>query len=517
MQKTALKPDTDTFELVVTINGENSDETLLRTLRDSGATLFRVNGAFSDLDSVRTHIHRIRLALGKSSKILLDLPGYKVRFLNLKDELEFEKGAPFFVQKSVLNYPEVIEVLDVHTFLRINDGKNRLEIIGIDPDGFTCVADSSGTIKPGKGLHFQNVSFRPSSVSISDRDRALIGIAKEIQIDFVGLSFVYDANDIAYVKSLLKGSRTRILPKIESKESITNLKGILASSDVFLLDRGDLAGEIGVEHIWHVQKHVIKWCKLLNRKIIIATQVMSSMVHNPLPTIAEIDDLFSLFSQGADGIQLSEETSVGKYPVDAVRSLIRMKRHHVQRLIPKMETGPVFWLLGPTSAGKTTVGRELVRTINHHGGRGVHLDGDEVRNMFPRDHGFSENARLAVVQNLALLANKLAEAGMTVVVSALTAHDRARDYIRTHIENLRLIFIDCPIETCIQRDDKGLYRKALAGEIDTLIGINSPYQPPDHFELRVETEQMPPESAAMQILAHFFDPVAGEASFNSQE
>ena len=140
----------------------------------------------------------------------------------------------------------------------------------------------------------------------------------------------------------------------------------------------------------------------------------------------------------------------------------------------------------------------------------MHLDGDEVRNMFPHDHGFSEKARLAVIENLVLLANKLAGAGMTVVVSALTAHDRARGYIRKHIENLRLIFIDCRIETCIQRDDKGLYRKALAGEIDTLIGINSPYQPPDHFEMRVDTEQMTPESAAMRILAHFFDPVSGE-------
>ena len=290
--------------------------------------------------------------LGESTKILLDLPGYKVRFLNLESDLKFEKDVPFFIHTSLLNYPEVIKVLETKSSLRINDGKNILEIIRIDPDGFACVADSAGTIKPGKGLHLQNVSFRPSIVSISDRDRELIGIAKEMQIEFVGLSFVYDANDIAYVKKLLEGSRTQIFPKIESKESIKNLKDILGSSDVFLLDRGDLAGEIGIENIWHVQKHVIKWCKLLNRKIIIATQVLSSMVDSPVPTIAEIDDLFSLFSRGVDGIQLSEETSIGRFPVDAVSTVTQVKRHHNEKLLPKIDTGTVFWLLGPTSAGK---------------------------------------------------------------------------------------------------------------------------------------------------------------------
>ena len=506
----------DVFELIVTINGSDISGESIKALKNQGATIFRINGAFSDIESVRTNADKIRLELGTAAKILIDLPGYKVRFLNLTQDMAFKQGVPFFVDKALLNYPEALEVLDAHSSLRINDGKNCLEIVRIDPDGFLCAADSSGTIKPGKGLHLRNVSFRPSRVSISDRDRDLIQLAKEMRIEFVGLSFVYDADDILYVKKLLEGSGTQILPKIESKESIQNLDGILDSATAFILDRGDLAGEIGIENIWHVQKYVIKKCKISNRKIFIATQVLSSMINNPLPTIAEIDDLFSLFDQGVDGIQLSEETSVGAFPKDAASAVMQVKQNHYDKHLTGRDPGAVLWLLGPTSAGKTTVGRELTRIINENGGKGIHLDGDEIRNMFPGDHGFSENARLAVIENLVFLANKLAGSGLTVVVSALTAHARAREYVREHIEQLHLVFIDCPMETCIERDHKGLYKKAINGEIDTLIGINTPYRSPDHYEFRVDTEQLPPETAAWRILVHFFDAIMWGKTCNGQ-
>jgi len=148
-----------------------------------------------------------------------------------------------------------------------------------------------------------------------------------------------------------------------------------------------------------------------------------------------------------------------------------------------------LWLLGPTSSGKTTIAKHFVHIMRDEGFSILHYDGDEVRDFFGKDFGFSESSRGRVVKVLAFLAKKANDANLNVIISALTAHQSSRDFIKNLIPNLLIGYIDCPIKICAERDPKGLYKKAQNGEIDTLIGYNSEYLVPDNPDIRLNSNK----------------------------
>jgi len=162
----------------------------------------------------------------------------------------------------------------------------------------------------------------------------------------------------------------------------------------------------------------------------------------------------------------------------------------------------VMWLMGPTSSGKSTIAEKLLEILEESDIPIIHFDGDEVRDFFGPDYGFSESNRGQVVETLAHLAGKSHKAGLNVVVSALTAHQSARDYIAGELDNLKIGYVTCPIETCIERDPKGLYAKAKNREIDTLIGYNSEYIPPADPNIVLDTEKFSAVDLA-NMLAEF--------------
>jgi adenylylsulfate kinase-like enzyme len=165
--------------------------------------------------------------------------------------------------------------------------------------------------------------------------------------------------------------------------------------------------------------------------------------------------------------------------------------------------GSVLWLLGPTSAGKTTLGLRTIAELRKQGVPAILFDGDEVRDWFGVDLGFGRDNRLRVVSILVHLANKAAEAGLHVVVAAVTAGQEARDFIRANVRNLKIGYISCSIYTCAQRDPKGLYRKAINGEIDTLIGYNGEYRAPNRPDLVLDTERYSVDELASQAVPLF--------------
>jgi adenylylsulfate kinase len=166
--------------------------------------------------------------------------------------------------------------------------------------------------------------------------------------------------------------------------------------------------------------------------------------------------------------------------------------------------GAVLWLMGPTSAGKTTLGIRVVADLRARGIPCILFDGDEVRDFFGPDLGFGAESRLRVVKVLAHLANKSAEAGLQVVVAALTAGQDARDHIRANVQNLTVGHVTCSIDTCAKRDPKGLYQKAISGEIDTLVGYNTEYRPPESPELRLDSESHTVGELSARIVAECF-------------
>ncbi len=164
----------------------------------------------------------------------------------------------------------------------------------------------------------------------------------------------------------------------------------------------------------------------------------------------------------------------------------------------------VIWLMGPTSSGKTTLAEYFVQQWRAQGRVVIHYDGDEIRNFFGSSHGFAEKDRLQVVRTLTKLANKAAAAGVLCVVSALTAHPDAREHVRSTISSLLLGYIRCSIDECARRDPKGLYAQAKKGEINTLIGWNKRYEPPENPDIILDTETFQPHQlfARIDTLVH---------------
>jgi adenylylsulfate kinase len=148
----------------------------------------------------------------------------------------------------------------------------------------------------------------------------------------------------------------------------------------------------------------------------------------------------------------------------------------------------VYWLMGPTSSGKSTIAKSFLKSSREKGIPTIHFDGDEVRDFFQSGLGFSEKERLRVVMTLAHLSNKALNSGLNVIVSALTANADARNYIVSNVNKLVIVYIKCDVEICSQRDPKGLYKKAKDGEIKTLIGINGKYHAPKDPDILINTE-----------------------------
>lgn len=168
------------------------------------------------------------------------------------------------------------------------------------------------------------------------------------------------------------------------------------------------------------------------------------------------------------------------------------------------ENGKLFtlWLMGPTASGKTTLAEALQKELDSQEIRTLHFDGDEIRDLFGVGLDFKKESRLQVVKTIIHFANKAIASGMNVIVSALTANEDARDFVNKKVSNLIIGYVECSVATCAERDPKGLYRKAMKGEIDTLIGYNSTYLCPAKYDLKINTDVNDIEKSVEIIMAY---------------
>ena len=314
---TAGRVDRVRTRIVATLGPATSSEEGVRALIDAGVDLFRINSAHGTVDEHAAAVRLVRRVAGdRHVAVLQDLGGPKLRLDHPV------KGAPGDVVD--VNLPASVRPGDP---VLLADGLMHLEVV----EGRRCRVIVGGDIPPGKGINL------PSSCldipSLTDKDLHDLRGAVESGVDFVAMSFVRRASD-------LEGARTSGLPviaKIEKAEAVTNLEEIVEAADGIMVARGDLGVEIPIERVPAVQKRIIALANRAAKPVITATQMMRSMVESRMPTRAEATDVANAVWDGTDAVMLSEETAIGKYPVEAVRVMDRILAEAEPLLVAREE------------------------------------------------------------------------------------------------------------------------------------------------------------------------------------
>ena len=268
--------------------------------------------------------------LNKFTGILMDISGPKIRTdltsLN-ENEINIIKGHIYTLGFSKMNDIPISMDINfksnsnpVNSFVKIDDGKINLKIISISNNIVKIKATSDCSIKPNKGVNFPDVELKIPSLTKKDAKDIKLGI--KYKVDWFALSFVRSPKDIEDFNEINKGkSKIPIIAKIEKPEAINNLKKIIDTFDGILIARGDLGVELPLYKLPILQKNIISKCKELNKPVIVATQILESMVSNPLPTRAEVNDVANSVYENVDAVMLSGETAVGEFPVETVKMM----------------------------------------------------------------------------------------------------------------------------------------------------------------------------------------------------
>jgi pyruvate kinase len=282
--------------------------------------IYRINGAHGTPESIEETVREIRRQVADAD-ILIDLPGNKVRTANLQNPIPLAKHTPFCLRPGQTNYPEF------HTHLRpgdtvwANDCTSRFVVLSTSPQEMVFLSQSDGHLGNNKGLHVRGIHAHLPF--LFQKDEQLIALTNRHQVGFVGLSFVRTAADVRLARSKLKGP-VKVIAKVETRSAVEHLEEVIEAADAILVDRGDLSTEVGLESIPKYQQHIVGVAHTSNRPVFLATQVLKYMEEKPVPTIAEIVDLYNNVRMGIYGIQLSEETAVGKFPRECLEVIDRV-------------------------------------------------------------------------------------------------------------------------------------------------------------------------------------------------
>ncbi len=321
-------------KIVVTIGPVTANQNMIEKLIQNGVDVFRLNFSHGDHQTHENSIKMIREASKKVKKevaILQDISGPKVRIGEVDGVLKLQKNDTIkLVKKKVdnekttleLSYPQIIDMVNINEHVFFADGTIQSIVIDKDENSLTLKILNQGELTSKKGVNFPKTELKISSITKKDIKDLEFG-AKH-KIDIVALSFVQSKDDIKQAKKILKqnGHKPFIVSKIEMGKAVENLKSILKASDGVMVARGDLGAEFGVTKLPRIQKMIIKKANKLNKPVIVATQMLTSMKENPFPTRAEVSDIANAIYDGTDAVMLSDETTVGNYPLEAVNVLV---------------------------------------------------------------------------------------------------------------------------------------------------------------------------------------------------
>ncbi len=321
-------------KIVATLGPASETYDTIRALFEAGADVFRLNmshGTQPEIAEKHAIIRKVEQDLGRSIGILADLQGPKLRvgvFANGSEELV--PGAVFRMDldeaegdltRVCLPHPEIFAALEPGAHLLVNDGKIRLKVLSCGTDFADCEVIIGGTISNRKGVNVPDVELPLAALSEKDRDD--LEFACNLGVDWLALSFVQRAKDVFEAKGLADG-RAAVLSKIEKPSAIERFSEILDASDGIMVARGDLGVELPVAAVPPIQKRLVRKCRAAAKPVIVATQMLESMIESPMPTRAEVSDVATAIYEGADAIMLSAESAAGSYPIEAVQTMDRV-------------------------------------------------------------------------------------------------------------------------------------------------------------------------------------------------
>lgn len=285
--------------------------------------IYRINGAHGSIDDIEKYILKIREQVPEAD-ILMDLPGNKVRTKDLPNGgITLEKGKTFEISSECFNYKEFYKHLKPGMTAWANDSIFEFEVVSADSEKIVFLSKSEGVLINNKGVHIRGI--HDEIPFLFEKDRQLIELANKWALSFVGLSFVRKPEDVKEARSLIS-EKTDLITKIETLDAVNNINEILPLTNYILVDRGDLSTDVGVLKIPRFQKFIIDKALFFDVKIFLATQVLKGMETKPIPTIAEVEALYDIYKSGVYGVQMSEETAVGKYVVNCVNVLRQMEK-----------------------------------------------------------------------------------------------------------------------------------------------------------------------------------------------
>jgi len=283
--------------------------------------IYRINGAHGTVDDIEQYILKIQSQIPEA-KILMDLPGNKVRTSGFKEGyIDIEEEKDFTLKFNQMNYDKFYSHLNISDTVWANDSIFRFTVKEIDEENKNIIltSHSTGKLLNNKGMHVRGI--HKNIPFLFEKDKGLIGLANKYNLAYVGLSFVRTRGDVKEAKKLIT-SDSIIISKIETVAAVENLIDILEEVEYILIDRGDLSTEIGLEKVPAYQQYIIDKAVYHGKKVFLATQFLKSMEHNPIPTIPEVIDMYNTLKSGIYGIQMSEETAVGKYPKNCLDTIV---------------------------------------------------------------------------------------------------------------------------------------------------------------------------------------------------
>ena len=319
------------IKIVATLGPSSSDYDTIKALHLAGADVFRLNmshGSHEEIAERHEIIRQIEAELNSPIAILADLQGPKLRVGTFKNgveeitenekfrlDLKDEVGTKDRVQ---LPHPEIFQALHEGAHLLINDGKIKLIVEKCGPEFADCLVLNGGEISDRKGVNVPDVIL--PLAALSEKDRADLEFICDLGIDWLALSFVQRAEDIVDARNLIAG-RASVISKIEKPSAVKSFDEILKVSDGVMVARGDLGVELPVQNVPPIQKRLVRKCRAAAKPVIVATQMLESMIESPMPTRAEVSDVATAIYEGSDAIMLSAESAAGQFPIQAVETM----------------------------------------------------------------------------------------------------------------------------------------------------------------------------------------------------